>query len=153
MLATFNPSVSRTVRVIFKGDNAPIQITEEMAEAFKSSGNWITLQDPVTQEILYDGAKSEIKRLEHANLAKMAKEYSTKRWICEFGHRHALNDACKCMERYTCPPGYFAAKFWELKRDLGVYPQDLQEIERMEIARKATDDWCDDKESSRFKFQ
>jgi hypothetical protein len=143
-LLSFNTSEVRSVRVIFKGDTPSIQITEAMADAFKSSGNWITLQDPVSGEILFDGSKSEIKQLQHANLKKIEQDFSSKKWICEYGIRHKLNEPCKCMEIYTCPPGYFSSMFWSMKKDLGKYPQDLMESERREIAALATDEWCKD---------
>lgn len=152
MIDAFNPNTAKTVRVIFKGDAEPVFITETMSQAIKTAGTWLTLEDPVTGKIIYDGAKSEIKRLEHADLAQKAKEFHERRWICEYGHRHTLNQECSCMKRYTCPPGYFSMVFWKKTEGTGMYPQDLQEPARISIAAQATDEWCEEKERLQARF-
>lgn len=149
----FNPNTAKTVKVVFKGDADPIMITENMATSLKTAGNWVTLEDPTNGKILYDGSKSEIKRLEHADIAAKAKEFSDKKWICDYGIKHALNEACNCLSRYTCPPGYFTAVFWKKTEGLGLYPQDLKEEQRVIIAKQAIEEWCEDEEKMKYRLE
>ncbi len=109
-------TMTLTKRIIFKDkDLKPVYVTDEMAETIRQSkGAWLVIPDPRDVASgtfnqyppIYDGIKSDIKRIEDTGHKERSELYSKLKWVDDYWRRHNWNEQPKSNYKEISPVSF-----------------------------------------------
>lgn len=121
--------LSKNIRthLVLLRDGWEINITEQQYNTLRlkkedaKRNDMITITDADTQKVLFDGEMWEIKWFRKREIDPTL---ASTKYVCGYGIRHALNEDCKCKERFKC----FDYSFQDWLTDRGFvfyYPEQI----------------------------